>query len=227
MIPSASEMADAIKANASKLIELDILAESSWNATNALCADLKRQKKKGDSWMFSVARDYPFQFSIVKNEQNIQFRPTVSVKGIEVDATDGSFFKSLDIALQISCVESRHHARWHFDKANFNGADFQVGPLFHLQFGGHGSGQGEDFWLKEPRWAHPPMDLILLLEAVTANFYTEKWTKSVRGDPTWCAFVTQSERLCLRSYVDKIRGCIDVSSDTVLSALWANPRPKR
>ncbi|MGY6000053.1 hypothetical protein [Stenotrophomonas maltophilia] len=226
MIPTASDMADAIKSNASKLIQLKVLAESSWEATNSLCSDLKRQRKS-DRWNFSVSRNYPFQFSIVENEQKIQFRPTVSVKGIEIDPEDGSLFKSLDIALQVSCVDSRNHARWHFDKANAQGANFQAGPLFHLQFGGHGSGQGEDFWLKEPRWAHAPMDLILLLEAVTANFFTEKWTESVRGDPTWCSYVTQSERLCLTTYVEKISKSISISSDTVLSALWANPRLKR
>lgn len=227
MIPTATEMADAIRSNAGKLIDLNVLAASSWDATNALCADLKRQRKSS-SWRFSVARDYPFQFSIVENEQNIQFRPMVSVKGIEVDQADGSLFKNLDIALQVSCIDSRHHARWHFDKANVQeGGGFQTGPLFHLQFGGHGSGQGQDFWLKEPRWAHAPMDLILLLEAVTANFFTDKWTESVRGDPTWCNNVTQSERLCLTAYVEKISKSISISSDTVLSALWANPRSKR
>lgn len=226
MIPTASDMADAIRANATKLINLKILSDSSWDATNSLCSTLKSRRKSND-WKISVQREFPFQFTIVENQANIPFRPTISVKGIETDPTDGGLFRNLDIALQISCVESRHHARWHFDKANLKDGTYQAGPLFHLQFGGHGSGQGEDFWLKEPRWAHAPMDLILLLEAVTANFYTDKWTESVRGDPTWCEYVTQSERLCLSAYVDKISKSIQTSSETVLSALWANPRPRR
>jgi hypothetical protein len=226
MIPTASDMADAIRANATKLINLKILSDSSWDAMNSLCAALKSRRRSND-WKISVEREFPFQFAIVENQAKIHFRPTISVKGIETDPSDAGVFKNLDIALQISCVESRHHARWHFDKANLKDGAYQAGPLFHLQFGGHGSGQGEDFWLKEPRWAHAPMDLILLLEAVTANFYTEKWTESVRSDPTWCEYVTQSERLCLSAYVEKISKSIQTSSDTVLSSLWANPRPRR
>lgn len=226
MIPTASEMADAIRANATKLLQLEILSQSSWGAMHSLCSALKSRKRSND-WKISVEREFPFQFAIVENQANIHFRPTISVKGIETDPSDGDLFKNLDIALQISCVESRHHARWHFDKANLKDGAYQAGPLFHLQFGGHGSGQGEDFWLKEPRWAHAPMDLILLLEAVTANFYTDKWTESVRGDPTWCEYVSQSERLCLSAYVEKISKSIQARSDTVLSSLWANPRPRR
>lgn len=224
MIPTASDMAEAVRANASKLIEHEILAQSSWQAVNALYADLRRQKK-ADAWHLSVPREYAFQFNIVQNEKKIQFRPVVSVKGIHTDPDDKSLFRSLDISLQVSCIKSEHHARWHFDKANQKNGAFQAGPLFHMQFGGHGSEQGDDFWLKEPRWAHAPMDLILLLEAVTANFYTEKWITSVRSDPTWCAYVTSSEKLCLSAYIEKVNKAIQISSDTVLSALWANPRP--
>ncbi|WP_164139300.1 hypothetical protein [Stenotrophomonas maltophilia] len=216
-------MANAVRTNAGKLVEHGILADSSWTAINALHADLCRQKKNV-AWNLNVPREYAFQFNLVQNERKIQFRPIVSVKGIDTDPEDMNIFKNLDISLQVSCIQSIHHARWHFDKANEMGGVFQTGPLFHMQFGGHGSDQGEDFWLKEPRWAHAPMDLILLLEAVTANFFTEKWLTSVRGDPTWCAYVTKSERMCLSAYIEKVSKAIQISSDTVLSTLWATPR---
>ncbi len=223
MIPTAVDMANAVRTNAGKLVEHGILADSSWTAINALHADLCRQKKNV-AWNLNVPREYAFQFNLVQNERKIQFRPIVSVKGIDTDPEDMNIFKNLDISLQVSCIQSIHHARWHFDKANEMGGVFQTGPLFHMQFGGHGSDQGEDFWLKEPRWAHAPMDLILLLEAVTANFFTEKWLTSVRGDPTWCAYVTKSERMCLSAYIEKVSKAIQISSDTVLSTLWATPR---
>lgn len=223
MIPTVVDMAKAVRANAGKLVEHGILAESSWTAIDALYADLCRQKNSV-AWNLNVPREYAFQFNLVQNERNIQFRPIVSVKGIDTDPEDKNIFKNLDISLQVSCIQSIHHARWHFDKANQKDGVFQTGPLFHMQFGGHGSNQGEDFWLKEPRWAHAPMDLILLLEAVTANFFTDKWLTSVRGDPTWCAHVTNSERLCLSAYIERVSNAIRISSDTVLSTLWATPR---
>lgn len=223
MIPTAQEMAKAVRANAGKLVEHGILAESSWTAIDALYADLCRQNKK-QAWNLNVSREYAFQFNLVQNERKIQFRPIVSVKGIDTDPGNVDIFKNLDISLQLSCIQSIYHARWHFDKANMIGDVYQAGPLFHMQFGGHGSNQGGDFWLKEPRWAHAPMDLILLLEAVTANFFTDKWLTLLRGDPTWCANVTKSERLCLSAYIDKVSKAIQVSSDTVLSTLWATPR---
>ncbi|MCU1082922.1 hypothetical protein [Stenotrophomonas maltophilia] len=216
-------MAAAVRANGSKLIEHGILAESSWLAVNSLYADLRRQKDN-EAWKLTVPREYAFHFNIVQNEKKIQFRPVVSVKGIDTDPQDENIFKNLDISLQVSCIKSLHHARWHFDKANEEKGIFQAGPLFHMQFGGHSSDQGEDFWLKEPRWAHAPMDLILLLEAVTANFFTDKWLTSVRSDPTWCAYVTKSEKLCLSAYIEKVSKAIQISSDTVLSALWATPK---
>ncbi|WP_295927358.1 hypothetical protein [uncultured Xanthomonas sp.] len=220
MIPAAGDMAKAVRATTKKLIEAEILDAVSYEASEALYAALRSQK--GEDWQISVPRDSAFVFLWLTTNKGIKYRPMVSVHQIMTDSCGGGIFKHQDISLQMSCVDNKNHARWHFDRANQQGARYQDGPLYHLQFGGHMSGQIEDFWLKEPRWAHAPMDLILLLEAVAANFYTDKWSTKVRRDPTWCEYVSQSERLCLGAYVEKVQELINSRKDTVLSGLWAN-----
>ncbi|WP_269792370.1 hypothetical protein [Stenotrophomonas sp. Iso1] len=223
MIPTAKQMAEAIRINTEKLVRAEILEVESMSAAQALASDLLRQEKLGDGWAITVDREYPFAFRTLITDGGIIFRPVVSVDRIVIDSKLDEGFQHLDIALQLACVENKYHARWHFDKANLKGkGQYQDGPLYHLQFGGHVPNQANDFWLKEPRWAHAPMDLILLLEAVAANFYTDEWTEKIRRDPTWCEYVSQSERMCLSVYLEKIQKFLNIRSDTVLSGLWAN-----
>lgn len=220
MIPSAREMADAIRANTAKLVEAEILDPISYGASGRLVTDLMRQN--GPGWKISVPRTDPFSFNLIMTEKGVVYRPVVSVDRIVTTSIEEGIFSQLDISLQMSCLDNKNHARWHFDRANEHGESFQDGPLYHLQFGGHMPDQPEDFWLKPPRWAHAPMDLILLLEAVAANFYTDKWTNKIRKDPTWCEYVSQSERMCLSGHIEKLQELLNVRSNTVLSGLWAN-----
>lgn len=221
MIPSAKDMASAIWSNGEKLIQAGILDQSSYAALGRLRSELQ-QKGASTQWAISVPREEPFVFSRLKTPGQIEFHPVVSVDGI-VTTTQGDHpFSKLDISLQMTCVDNAHHARWHFDMANQKAdGTFQDGPLFHLQFGGR-IPKVADFWLKPPRWAHAPMDLVMLLEAVAANFYTEKWTEALRQDPVWCENVSQSETMCLTTYMEKLREVLGTRSRTVLGSLWAN-----
>lgn len=222
MIPAAKEMALAIRSNTQKLVNAEILEVESLQAASALYASLMRQAKNNHGWEITVDREYPFIFKPVTTEKNVIYRPTVSVDRIVTSTVESNVFERLDLSLQMACENNKNFARWHFDRANSTDGVFQNGPLYHLQFGGHMPNQSEDFWVKEPRWAHAPMDLILLLEVVAANFYTRAWTEKVRRDPTWCNNVSQSERMCMTAYLKRVHALLNVSSDTVLSGLWAN-----
>ena len=65
------------------------------------------------------------------------------------------------------------------------------------------------------------MDLILLIEAVTANFYPEEW-EQVRGDHQWCSHIQVAQRLCLTRYCAKLQEHINVSKGTLLDSLWGD-----
>lgn len=222
MIPTAQDMADSIWAVTQRMLDAEILEESSRSAALKVKGSLLRQPK-GQKWNISVPREEGFVFTARQSSSGVLYTPVVSVGGIATDPSCAHQFSQLDIALQISCVDDERHARWHFDLANLqNDGIYQAGPLFHMQFGGNSPGY-PGFWLDVPRWAHAPMDLVLLLEAVAANFYPDEWATHLREDPGWCEHVTQSERLCLTGYLQKMSHALSVSSKTVLGSLWANP----
>lgn len=221
MIPTADAMGEAIWANTRKLIDAGILTEASNAAAARLRSHLKG-RRSSTAWNIQVPREDGFIFAEIENHEGTLYTPIVSVDGIVTDPASAQLFSKLDISLQLTSWDGTHHARWHFDMANRNtGGQYQHGPLFHMQFGGHVPGT-EDFWVKLPRWAHAPMDLVLLLEAVAANFYTDKWHEHLREDASWCENVTQSEALCLAQYIQQIAQAVGVRSRTVLSSLWAN-----
>lgn len=221
MIPTADAMGEAIWANTGKLIDAGILTGASYAAASRLHSHLK-SKRSNRAWDIRVPRDDGFIFAEIQTPDGTPYTPVVSVDGIITDPASARLFSKLDISLQLTSCDGTRHARWHFDMANSHGAGlYQHGPLFHMQFGGHVPGT-ENFWIKLPRWAHAPMDLVLLLEAVAANFYTDKWNAYLREDAGWCENVTQSEVLCLAQYVERIAQSVGVRSRTVLSSLWAN-----
>lgn len=223
MIPTARDMANAIWGNSQKLLDSEILNYQSEPAIQRLRSSLLKNSDKTE-WEISVGRECGFVFNECTSDKGINFRPIVSVDKIATRIVEGNShpFARLDISLDIACTDDINHARWHFDLANLNNHEiFQEGPKFHMQFGGHVPGR-ENFWLDRPRWAHAPMDLILLLEVVAANFFSDKWNKNLRNNSSWCEYVSQSEKLCLSYYVSKLQEVINNSSQTVLSEFWAN-----
>jgi len=88
--------------------------------------------------------------------------------------------------------------RHHHDLANPG----QLGPTWHLQFGGNPQGAVARLptsWLLLPRWATPPMDLALLAEAITYNFYRTEWEK-LNADGAWVNLVLDVERLVMSHF---------------------------
>lgn len=221
MIPTAKEMAEAIWGNTQKLLEIGILDPKSAEAANRLRSKLISKGTSTD-WEISVAREAGFIFQQCITDNAVIFQPVISVDRIATQASNLELFSCFDISLDITCAEGKNHARWHFDLANVvDEHRFQDGPKFHMQFGGNVPGR-ESFWLNRPRWIHAPMDLILLLEVVAANFFTDKWDSHLRQDPSWCENVSQSEKLCLSNYVQNLQRVVNNRSQTVLGEFWAN-----
>lgn len=222
MIPTAEEMADAVWGNAKKLLDANILEESSRNVALRLRSFLKGKGSSRD-WQINVPRDDGFIFRECITTSGIIYRPLVSVDGIVTNSAGARPFSKLDVSLQLTCINDANFARWHFDMANLkSGNVYQHGPMFHMQFGGHIPNVPK-FWIDKPRWAHAPMDLVLLLEAVAANFYTDEWNSELRQDSSWCEYISQSEAMCLSNYISELTKILSLRSKTVLGSFWANP----
>lgn len=148
----------------------------------------------------------------------------------EAEAWEATPVGACDLALQVLDLKGELLERHHIDLANLG----QPGPTWHLQFGGNPANhpKPETHWIDPPRWAIPPADVALMLEAVAFNFYPEKW-EGLNTDGDWLRAVTAAEDLCLRHYLLRLSEHLnqrrDNRSQTWLSAQdnteW-NPRPE-
>ena len=78
-------------------------------------------------------------------------------------------------------------------------------PLYHLNYGGVPSSD-ELCWIpntiRHPRIPFIPMDLVLALDLLVANFYPQEYLK-LQKEPDWRALVYTSEHVLLRPFIDK------------------------
>lgn len=233
MVPTSAEMASAIQNVATKLLQCGVLDQLSSPNLNRVVA-LLRKGGGSKAWNYTVERETGLTFTACQDNNNSNYHPVVSVAGIAVSEAEGNVspFLSLDLSLELRYVRNPELTfRWHFDKANEKeakpktGGDrlMQPGPFYHLQFGGRirSGDRASDMPVSVPRWSHPPMDLVLLLEAVTANFFPEQWN-TLRDDLAWCNHIQLAQKLCLKPYSDRLKDHLNTSRGTVLSHFWAD-----
>lgn len=219
--PLAEDMADALNQMGASLVQHRIIPSNT--AFSNAASQLKRQRGK-HSWEYRITKAEAIEFFAVQNKQldrpvHVKIYSDTCIRHIE--ATDKSCFEKLDLALEV-WDEERLLIKHHVDLANKGGAEeYQEGPLFHLQFGGHSPGGDKNFEvaLKEPRWLYFPMDLILLCELVVANFFPDKW-KNLQREAGWTDAIVSSQKFCLSPFIAKISEILNTSSDTLLRQLW-------
>lgn len=98
---------------------------------------------------------------------------------------------------------------WHFDRhitaqaAIQDSEPLEVHPLFHFHFGGdrladkrltNPSAWGNLLELRSPRIAHPPLDLVLLIDFVLANFSGRSWQNLVANEKEYSPIVEAAQR---------------------------------
>lgn len=97
--------------------------------------------------------------------------------------------------------------RCHYDMCN----EGQYAPIFHLQFGGKPN-RDECCWfphyLELPRFASPPMDLILACELVVAAFFPPIYAK-LRQRSEWRSVIQESEYFLTSRYYHALRSYFD------------------
>lgn len=120
-------------------------------------------------------------------------------------------------AMGLERVVRRVMLRFHFDLADSS----QDGPLFHLQVGGT-TQEDEKCWLHPqiciPRLAHPPMDLVLAVEIVVANFLLD--ARRELNDPAWRMLQLRSQAEIQAGYYQNCMRAVD-DEKSLLSQLWA------
>ena len=214
-VPSAREMASSLRRSIHKLYDNGILQHESLDAISKVCAKLQRFEDK-KTWSYSAGRGDPILFVKALDKNGNAIIPSICVEHISVDENHTpSPYVEWNIALEIHSLhfqkDEKPCARWHFDIAN----EEQSAPLTHLQYGG----RKFDSHLGVPRWHTPLMDLVLLSEIVTANFFPKLWT-SIKDDNGWCECVHMSQKLCFGPYLNQVSKIFGVRGKTVLNEVW-------
>lgn len=215
-------MANALRHMVALLVREDIAApETSGNVEEAAASLMSQGGKTG--WSYRIDTSRPIVFAAVNHPKIGMIRPRVSANVAVAESNDTHPpFKTLELSLEVTNDAGAPVQRWHVDRANEIENVYQQGPLYHLQSGGHwpDGARALEAQLEEPRWCHPPLDVILLTEVVVANFYPDKWGV-LHEVESWCSLVRESQRMCLADYVQKVATLLNVGQSTALREMWA------
>src|SRR5260221_302428 len=178
-IPTAVEMGESLLSMVTTLTSLDLVPRapnSLWRAISGL-----RSAGKTRTWRYEISKFHPIEFAPYRSHDlNVDLIPHVA----GVVAVDERLerhgvppFSELNVALEIWNPElGALEYRCHIDLAN-KAADgqYQPAPLFHIQFGGRGSGGDRaNDPIREPRLNYFPTDVVLLCEAVVMGCFGGK-----------------------------------------------------
>lgn len=225
VLPTAKNMATAMLGLSQALSEAGLCQTQS--AFSSVATHLKSPSQEDTQWCYEVSPSRPIEFSPIFNQSvNTEIRPKLSAYvSVRATETGGICFERMDVALDVFDSDGKVLIRHHVDLANFkpDEKEFQPGPLFHLQFGGHTPKQSRAFEvpIKEPRWPCFPMDLVLVCELVVANFYPDKWV-SLQRNRNWREAVIASQQFCISPFLKSMTDMIGDTKRTILGHLWAS-----
>lgn len=206
-LPTASEMATALQNTVKKYVDAGIVEADSYGAIGAATTRL-RDKKASRQWDFSISKGAPIKFTQCQDKRdNSLFNPLIMAKGIGINDAAAFPYVSWDVSLVLEYqAGDRQIPKWHFDL----GSKLQDGPKLHLQYGGHiHDDRALDISIKEPRWTAYPLDIILLMEVVAANFFPKVWRDNLRQDATVRNMIKASETLCYRPLHERMTEYFD------------------
>lgn len=134
----------------------------------------------------------------------LEFDPTENEIVSRIEAWQGNLtFEAVDAG------SNRWYQFWHFDRHPGGDPPPEVHPLYHANFGGarlekcRVENNDELFKglieMAAPRLHVPPMDAVLFIDFIIANFDGEKWSKA-RSDPGYVHLVAKAQSRSWRSY---------------------------
>ncbi len=118
---------------------------------------------------------------------------------------------------------------WHLDRNIERDEPNEIHPQYHFQHGGHrvgdlGDSIGLALLLEPPRVAHPPMEALLSIDFILANFAGSVW-KEIRDDGTYAKRIAQAQELYWRPYFKSLNSWWDGTprlSNHNAPAIWPN-----
>ncbi len=201
----------------------------------------RREPPSGLEWGYSIHPDKPLAFKpTVVGQCKLQPDLYCTVKWTSVDSCPSRQNVGLRVWSLEPRVTYREHLdsegvrkalaerpagpnrrvmlRYHFDLAATN----QQGPHYHLQAGGKPR-KDELCWLHEgisvPRIPFPPLDLVLAVELVAANFLDEH-DRDVLRDPHWFGMIRHNQDYFLTPYYSNCLTLLRNSGQSLLGGLW-------
>jgi len=232
IIPSAREMGSLLASLSNLLCQNQLISPDSKNCLDRASTQLIKLSSSR-TWQYTINPSAPIEFVPTSDRKLGKIIPQVYLDvAVEAPKTNAlPIFKRLDTKIEIFDLAGHLQSRWHIDLANRKADDtYQEGPLFHLQSGGHKpqANRKEELKISRPRWAMPPMELILTCEMILANFYPAQW-KTIRTEKRWLKLIQTAQSICYLAYYQQIHECLFKSqlliprqqSESILTALWA------
>ena len=232
IIPSAREMASLLASLSNLLCQNQLISPDSKNCLDRASTQLIKLSSSR-TWEYAIKPSAPIKFVPTSDKKLGKIIPHVYLD-VAVEPpkrNDLPLFKRLDTKIEIFDLAGHLQSRWHIDLANRKeDGTYQDGPIFHLQSGGHKplANRKEELKISRPRWAMPPMELILTCEMILANFYPAQW-KTIRTEKRWLKLIQAAQSMCYLTYYQQIHECLFKSqpliprqqSESILTALWA------
>jgi len=202
-LPTAKDMAKRILSLSDILIRNGLITSQS---VMPLCRVAAHLKKYGNNcaWEYQIEQSEAIEFTHTRQDSSIEVTPRLYVAIDVCENDDEQPFNKLTTTLEVVDIARTPISRWHIDRAN----DGQDGPLFHLQGGGHWAdgriNRENELPIKLPRWAFPPMDLILACEVIIANFFPAKW-KEIRSERVWIELIKANQTFCYPVFYERLQ----------------------
>lgn len=126
----------------------------------------------------------------------------------DIDSTDTKLVLDFDRYLfqfEIHAIDDSGNdyiASWHLDYDNHPEKSEFVHPYFHLTFGGNAienKNLGELLLIPGPRIPYPPMDVIMAIDFILANFLKKDKYFRIRSE--YAPFLTKSQDWLLKPYI--------------------------
>jgi hypothetical protein len=196
-------------------------------AADQCASDIRHGEK---SWGYDIA-NLTFQMNLPKGStpsKATDFRVELGVSIVgNFDGDMDDQFTRMEINLEKyahGAAGTELKAAWHFDRHIIDTekdsphVTDDVHPLYHFQFGGARMSKivarlGDTLLLDPPRLMHPPMDGILAIDFVLANYAGTTW-KSLRDDPQYLGLIAPRFESIWKPYFEGVAGS------------WAKPRQR-
>ena len=136
---------------------------------------------------------------------------------------------NIQISARNEASSESNISAWHLDRHISQDDPQEVHPLYHFHHGGKKMAEikdsiGKVLLLDPPRLPHPPMEALLSIDFILANFVGSVW-KELRDDGTYANRIARAQELYWKPYFKSLHSWWDGTprqSNHQAPALWPN-----